>query len=153
MNDISDSFWDDCPNFWAIRPDSLPQVLQRIDRIQGDVYTYQARKWLVANEIEFIEIGFDTREDGEYVARKDPRVALPMDKAILHLDGIAYLAPEITLFYKSSKASMESAYAKPRTIADFKAIMPLLSDEQKKWLMDSINMTYPDGYGWLDGLL
>jgi len=153
VEDIMDSFWDDCPNFWAIQPACLPQVLQKINRIQGEVYTYQVRKWLVENEIEFIEIGFDTREGKDYVARKDPRVALPMDKAILHLDGIPYLAPEVTLFYKSDKYSSESAYAKPRTIADFEAIMPLLSVEQKNWLTDAIKITYSDGYGWLDGIL
>jgi len=153
VDDITDSFWDDCPNFWAIKPNCLPQVLQKINRIQGEVYTYQARKWLVENEIEFIEIGFDTKEGNEYIAQKEPRIALPMDKAILFCDDIPYLAPEMTLFYKSGKGSMESAYAKPRTIADFKAIIPMLSDESKKWLLDAIDATYPDGYGWLEGLL
>jgi len=153
VDDITDSFWDDCPNFWAIRPNCLPQVLQKIDRIQGEVYTYQVRKWLVENEIEFIEIGFDTRESSEYVAMKEPRIALPMDRAILYRGCIPYLAPEVTLFYKSGKGSMESAYAKPRTIADFKAIMPMLSDENRKWLLEAIDLAYPDGYEWLDGLL
>jgi len=153
VEDITDAFWDDCPNYWAIKPDNLPQVLQKINRIQGEVYTYQVRKWLVDNEIEFIELGFDNREGDEYVASPNPRVALPMDKAILYRDGIPYLAPEVTLFYKSGKASMESAYAKPRTIADFKAIMPLLPNDRKKWLLDAIEVTYPDGYEWLEGLL
>jgi len=153
VDDITDSFWDDCPNFWAIKPDNLPQVLQKINRIQGEVYTYQTRKWLVENEIEFIELGFDKREGTEYVAQKSPRVALPMDKAILYRDGIPYLAPEVTLFYKSGKVSMENAYAKPRTIADFKAVMPMLSEESKNWLLDAIAATYPDGYEWLDGLI
>jgi len=153
VEDIADSFWDDCPNFWAIKPSCLPQVLQKINRIQGEVYTYQARKWLVKNEIEFIELGFDKRKDGEYVARENPKVALPIDKAILYRDGIPYLAPEVTLFYKSDKGSMESAYAKPRTEADYKAIMPMLSEESKQWLMNAINVTYPDGYEWLKELL
>jgi len=153
VNDITDSFWKDCPNFWAIKPSCLPQVLQKIDRIQGEVYTYQARKWLVENEIEFIEIGFDTKEDDEYVAMKEPRIVRPIDKAILYREDIPYLAPEITLFYKSSKVSMESAYAKPRTEADFKAIMPLLTEESKEWLINAIETAHPDGYDWLNGLL
>jgi len=153
VNDLTDSFWDDCPNFWAIKPDCLPQVLQKIDRIQGDVYTYQTRKWHVQDEIEFIEIGFDTRENGEYIARANPKIALPMDNAIMFRNGIPYLAPEVTLLYKTGKASMESAYARPRTEADFAAIMPLLSAAQKDWLLKAINTAYPDGYEWLDGLL
>jgi len=153
VDDITDSFWDNCPNFWAIKPSNLPQVLQKINRIQGEVYTYQARKWLVEDEIEFIELGFDKREGGEYVAQENPRVALPMDKAILYRDGIPYLAPEVTLFYKSGKGSMESAYAKPRTIADFKEVMPILPADRKKWLLTAIDATYPDGYSWLDDLI
>jgi len=152
VEDIADSFWDDCPNFWAIKPNSLPQVLQKINRIQGEVYTYQTRKWLVENEIEFIEIGFDTKEGGEYVAMKEPRVALPMERAIQSLGGISYLAPEVTLFYKSYKGSMESAYAKPRTIADFKAVMPMLSSEQKDWLMNAIKTAHGEETPWLDEL-
>jgi len=76
-----------------------------------------------------------------------------MDKAILYRDGIPYLAPEIILLYKSGKGSMQGAYAKPRTEIDFKAIMPLLSEESRKWLLDAINVANPDGYEWLDGLL
>jgi len=153
VDDIADSFWDDCPNFWAIKPNCLPQVLQKINRIQGEVYTYQTRKWLVENEIEFIELGFDKREGGEYVAQENPRVALPMDKAILYRDGIPYLAPEVILFYKSDKYSSESPYAKPRTEADFKAVMPMLPEESKKWLLEAIDAAYPDGHGWLDDLI
>jgi len=152
VHDIADAFWDDCGNYWAIKPDCLPKVLQKIDRIPGDVYTYQTRKWLV-QEIEFIELGMDKRENGEYVAQENPRISLPMEKAILYRDGIPYLAPEVTLFYKSDKASSTNPYPKPRTEADYKAIMPMLCDERKQWLLDAIKKTYPDGYEWLDGLL
>ncbi|MCL2619920.1 MAG: hypothetical protein FWD97_03160 [Defluviitaleaceae bacterium] len=153
VNDITDGFWDNCKNFWAIKPDCLPKVLQKIDRLQGDVYTYQTRKWLVQDDIEFIELEFDTKEGENYVASENPRITRPMDKAILYHNGIPYLAPEIILFYKSDKYSSESAYAKPRTDADFKAVMPILSEESRKWLLDAIDTKYPDGCIWLDGLL
>jgi len=156
INDILDNFWDDLPNVWSVKHGGSPEMF-KLERLLGDgridVYSYkQPSEWHV-KELNFIELGFDKREDGDYVAQENPRVALPMDKAILYRDGIPYLAPEITLFYKSGKSSMEGAYAKPRTIADYKAIMPMLSDRSKKWLLDSIDATYPDGYGWLDGLL
>ena len=153
VNDISNRFWNECKNFWAIKPDCLPNVLQKISRLQGEVYTYQTRKWLVQDNIEFIELAFDTKEGGEYIVRENPRITRPLNKAILHYSGIPYLAPEIILFYKSDKYSSESAYAKPRTEADFKAIMPLLPEESKAWLLSAINATYPGGHKWLDGLL
>jgi len=153
IEDITDSFWDNCANFWAIKPGCLPRVLQKIDRLQGEVYTYQTRKWLVQDNIEFIELAFDVREGGDYVAQENPRIARPLDKAILCRDGIPYLAPEIILFYKSDKYSSENSYAKPRTEIDFKAIMPMLTEESKMWLLNAINTAYPNGYGWMEGLL
>jgi len=156
VEDINDSFWDACGGVWAIAPGCLHNVLEKIDRLQDckhEVYTYKSRKWLVQDEIEFIELAFDTKEGNDYVALATPRIARPLEKAILHCNGIPYLAPEIVLCYKSGKGSMESAYAKPRTEADFKAIMPLLSDESKKWLLDAIDVTYPNGHEWLEGLL
>ena len=150
--DITDGFWDGCTNYWAIKPEYLPQVLQKIDRLPGEVYTYQARKWLVQREIEFIELELDSRNQGDYIARENPRVARPLAKAILYRDGIPYLAPEVILFFKTDRYSSESAYAKPRTEADFKALMPVLSEESKQWLLGAIAMTYPEGHAWLDWL-
>jgi hypothetical protein len=42
---------------------------------------------------------------------------------------------------------------RPKTESDFKAIMPLLSDESKQWLLDAVDKAYPDGHEWLEGLL
>jgi len=153
VDDIADAFWDDCENVWAIKPSCLPDVLQKIDRLQGEIYTYQSRKWLVEEDIEFIELAFDTKENSDYVAQESPRIARPLDKAILYCEDIPYLAPEIILFYKSDKYSSENAYAKPRTEIDFGAILPMLSEESKKWLLNAIDAAYPDGHGWLDNLL
>ncbi|MCL2398362.1 MAG: hypothetical protein FWC91_01295 [Defluviitaleaceae bacterium] len=151
ISNITDNFWDDCINMWTIKPNCLPEMY-KFDRLQGDIYSYKPHKWHVQN-FEFIELEFDTREGNDYVVRENPRITRPLDKAILYRDGIPYLAPEIILFYKSDKYSSESPYAKPRTESDFKAIMPILPEESKKWLLDAIDATYPDGYEWLDGLL
>ena len=62
----------------------------------------------------------------------NPRITRSLDKAILYRDGIPYLAPEIILFYKSDKYSSENPYAKPKTEADFKAAIPLISNESKE---------------------
>ena len=153
IDDIANNYWDDCKNIWAVKADCLPAVLDKIDRIPGEVYTYQSRKWLVQDKLEFIELEFDARDDSNYIAREDPKIARVLDKAILHRDGIPYLAPEIILFYKSDKFSVENAYAKPKTESDFKTIMPMLPTESKQWLLDAIAKTYPDGYVWLDELL
>ena len=153
IDNITDSYWDDCKNIWAIKPGCLPDVLYKLDRLQGEVYTYQSRKWLVQDNLEFIELELDTIDGSNYVAKENPQITRPLDNAILHCSGIPYLAPEIILFYKSDKYSSENPYAKPRTETDFKAIMPLLPTESRKWLLDAINTAYPDGYEWLEELL
>jgi len=178
INDITDSFWGDCRNIWTVKPGSIPEMykLHRLQRSCSvsqtartcnladcssklsacqsnlEVYSYkQPSEWHVKS-LDFIEFAFDVREENEYVAMENPRIARSLDKAILYHDGIPYLAPEIILYYKSGKYSSENAYAKPRTEIDFKAIMPILPEESKKWLLDAIDATYPGGYGWLEWL-
>jgi len=156
IDDITNSYWNDCQNVWAIKPECLPDVLHKLDRLQGlqgDIYTYQNRKWLVQDEIEFIELAFDGREGDDFVVQENPKITRAMDKAILYHDGIPYLAPEIILFYKTDRFSSEHPVVKIKTEKDFNTLMPTLSDESKKWLLDSIDKAYPDGYEWLDWLL
>jgi len=155
IDNFADSYWDDCKNVWAVKPGQLPNVLHKLDRLRahGDVYTYQTRKWLVEDVIEFIEFEFDAREDGDFVLRENPKITRPLDKAILHYQGIPYLAPEIILYYKSNKFSCEHPNVRPKTQGDFDAIMPMLSPDSKKWLLDAIDTTYPDGHSWLDGII
>jgi len=151
IKDITDSLWDDCKNVWAIKPHCLPEMY-KLDRLQGEVYSYKPCEWRV-QDLEFIELEIDAREGNDFVLKENIRITRQLDKAILYRDGIPYLAPEIVLFYKSDLFSSTHPYVKPKTKHDFKAIMPLLSDERRKWLLDAIHAAYPDGYGWLDGLL
>jgi len=155
IDDITNSYWDDCRNMWAIKPDSLPNVLHKLDRIKGpgDMYTYQTRKWLVQDTLEFIELEFDIRDGNNYVAKENPQITRPMDKAILHKDGVPYLAPEIILFFKTDKLSWQHPNIRPKTEGDFNTIMPLLSDESKQWLRDAVDTAYPDGHEWIEGVL
>ena len=153
IDDIADSYWSDCKNMWAVKPECLQDVLHKLDRMQGErgeVYTYQTRKWLVQDEIEFIELEIDSREGSDFVVQENPKIVRSLDKAILHRDDIPYLVPEIILFYKSDKHSFEHPNVKPKTQADFEAIMPLLSDESKAWLADAVEKAYPDGHEWLN---
>jgi len=155
IEDITDSYWNDCKNMWAVKDGCLPQVLRKVDRVQGDmgdVYTYQTRKWLVQDEIEFIEFEFDAKMNDDFVVQEKPLITRPLVQAILYRDDIPYLAPEIILFYKTDKFSSEHPNVRPKTESDFKAIMPLLSDESKAWLMNAIKTAYPDGHEWLDWL-
>ena len=151
VEDIAHSYWDDCINFWAIKPNCFPEMY-KLPRLGGEVYSYKAGKFLVEN-LEFIELEVDTRENGEYVARDNPRIALPMEKAILYREGIPYLAPEVVLFYKSDRFSFETPSVRPKTLQDFETILPMLPAESKVWLQEAITKAYPDGCPWLEGII
>ena len=80
-----------------------------------------------------------------WVFRRDPRIRLPRKDVIAVTDdGIPYARPEIALLYKSKSA-------RPKDDADFAAALPLLGDEQRTWLAQSIALVDPRHH-WLQPL-
>lgn len=151
IEDPANSKWDECENVWAVKPGSFAEMYP-VERLNGAVYSYKINEPRLQS-FDFIEIAFDTREGNDFVLQDNPKITLPLSKAILHKGGVPYLAPEAVMFFKADEFSSKHPYLKPKTDADFKAIMPLLSGESRKWLLDAIDKAYPDGYGWLEGLI
>ncbi|MCL2839552.1 MAG: hypothetical protein FWE05_02175 [Defluviitaleaceae bacterium] len=149
--DENDSKLDDIRIIWAIKGDCQFALKPREGAI--DFYGFE----ILSNtqtDFSFIEIVLDEKNSHHFLLGKDKRILRKLDKAILFNDcGVPYMAPEVVLFLKSSKAYTTHEIHANKTPADFKAIMPLLSTESKAWLINAINATYPDGYEWLDGLL
>ena len=154
VDNPDDKEWAACKNFWAIKPGSYLEMYE-IERLPG-VYSYKRNETsgeTAIQRFDFIELEIDARINDEYIVRDEPKISRKMDKAVLYKDDVPYLAPEIILFLKADKASMEHPVVKIKTEKDFKAIMPLLDAEQKEWLINAIETAYPEGYAWLDGLL
>jgi hypothetical protein len=147
IDDSADSKWDECENFWAVKPSSFAEMYP-IKRLEG-VYSYKIHEPRLQG-FDFIELAFDGLEDGDFVLQENPKITLPVERAILYKDGIPYLAPEAVMFYKTDELSSTHPYLKPKTESDFKTIMPLLSTESKKWLFDAIATCYPEGADWLN---
>jgi hypothetical protein len=82
--------------------------------------------------------------DGNWVFRRDARVLLPLGRAIQSRDDVPYLAPEITLLYKSNDLSQKNA-------ADLDAALALMSGEQVRWLRSAIARGNRD-HPWLKRL-
>jgi hypothetical protein len=79
-----------------------------------------------------IEILLNEREEPNWVYRRNEKIRLVEEKAILHSEeGIPYLCPEIVLLYKTKDM-------REKDIADLKNAFGKMSEYQKKWLMDSI---------------
>ena len=149
INDTSDKRLDEVGALWSVKPGSFAEMIKTEDT--KDSYTYYIHEPRLQG-FDFIELAFDTQKNNKFVWEENPSIALELDKAILYKDGVPYMAPELVLFLKSPPFYTTNDYQKPKTAADFKAIIPLLSDESKKWLIDALETAYPDGYKWLDGL-
>ena len=142
---------DDIRNIWAMKKGS--HLNPKLREGEDDLYDFEI---LSKEQVDFnfIEMVLDNKENGGFVCNKSKTVVRELDKTILYTDcGVPYLAPEIILFLKSSKTYTTHEWHKGKTPGDFKAVMPLLPDESKKWLINALNAEYPDGYEWLEDIL
>jgi Aminoglycoside-2''-adenylyltransferase len=86
------------------------------------------------------------QSDGEFwVFRRDARIRCPVSSAIRrNPEGIAYLAPEIQLLYKSRAT-------RARDHADFHHVVPHLDHAARTWLRESLMSTNPE-HRWISVL-
>ncbi|MFG2578751.1 nucleotidyltransferase domain-containing protein [Streptomyces malaysiensis] len=83
-----------------------------------------------------IQVMLDESHGQAWVSRRDSRVRRPLSTlGMISADGIPFLVPEIQLYYKA-----ESPRAKDEE--DFDAVLPSLTDRQRRWLMDAVTKTY-----------
>ena len=149
-----DEQWKGCKNFWAKKPTAYLEMYE-LARHPG-TYSYRLNPDAAVNYVDafdFVEIEIDEKIEDEYVVKNEPKIAKNLNKAVLFRVDVPYLAPEIILYLKSDQRSIEHPSTKQKNIADFKNIYPLLCDEQKSWLADALEITYPNGYPWLSGLV
>lgn len=87
----------------------------------------------------------DEAANGDWMSRRDPGIRRPLATIGRTTgDGIAYLAPEIQLFYKAHNR-------RPKDEIDFTAVMPFLTPAQRQWLDDAIARTVGE-HPWRDRL-
>jgi hypothetical protein len=78
-------------------------------------------------------------EDGApraWVYKRDPRLTLPWDRAVLDVDGIPTGAPEVQLVWKALRP-------RPEDDIDKDAVLPTLSDEARGWYERAILSIHP----------
>ena len=90
------------------------------------------------------QLMFDHHEGNEWVYRRDPRVRRPLSSITWHRDGVAYLAPEVQLLYKSRAPRL-------RDTLDFETVWPRLNGEQREWLRSTL-LTTDATNPWLEAL-
>ncbi|MCL2619923.1 MAG: hypothetical protein FWD97_03175 [Defluviitaleaceae bacterium] len=146
VEDSVDAKWDDCENFVAILPDSYATA-HFVER--AGVYTLAFGEQKFA-KLDFIKISFRKRQGENFM---DGEKTLNMDKAILYAGDVPYMAPEFMLYLRTPEFCSWHPLQKSKTEADFNTIIPLLSAEQKEWLLDAIKTVYPNNAPWLGDLL
>jgi hypothetical protein len=80
-----------------------------------------------------------------WVWRRDPRLRRPGSEVVaLTAEGIPYQQPEIALLYKAK-------HVREKDKADFEGVLPLLSSDQREWLVHALELIHP-GHRWLSAL-
>ncbi|MER8003174.1 amino acid transporter [Streptomyces sp. NPDC095613] len=83
-----------------------------------------------------VQIMIDESLGQEWVSRRDPRVRRPISTlGMVSADGVPFLAPDVQLYYKAKAP-------RPKDEEDFGAALPVLTDQQRRWLVDAISKTY-----------
>lgn len=76
-------------------------------------------------------------DDDAWVYRRDPTLRRPWDEAVLHRDGVRFLAPELQLLFKSTNV-------RPKDTVDAQVVIPRLDAPRRAFLHDRL----PDDHPW-----
>lgn len=99
--------------------------------------------WPDGTHLEFL-LNESDPESREWVFRRDHRIRRALTAAFNNTRGVPYLAPELVLLYKSKAPS-------PKDEADFDAVRPRLSGEQRAWLVQALAICAPSHH-WATNL-
>lgn len=69
----------------------------------------------------------------------------PREDMIAVYNGLPCIHIEVQLMFKARGR-------RPKDELDFRAAVPLMNAESKRWLRDSLRLLHPDGYPWLETL-
>jgi hypothetical protein len=82
---------------------------------------------------------------GNWVCRRDPRIALPYSEAVERsVDNVPYLRPEIVLLFKAKAA-------RDKDTRDLETVLPHLSSRRRALLLAWLDRVHP-GHAWAQRL-
>lgn len=83
-----------------------------------------------------LQVNVEDGTDAAWVYRRDPRLQLPWDRAVLEVDGIPTGAAEVQLVWKALRP-------RPQDDIDKDAVLPELSEEARAWFERAILSIHP----------
>jgi hypothetical protein len=120
--------------WWAAEPSGTLRRWLAGQLLPADVHDIWCRPG--DDEPWRIQVMLDESDGADWVSRRDRRIRRPIASlGCVSPGGIPYLCPEIQLFYKAKRP-------RPKDEADFTAVLPLLTGDQRRWLHDAIVQAY-----------
>lgn len=117
---------------WAVRDDELVPFakVSSEDEVQPVlVLDVEAQRWV-------LQVNVEDGAPRAWVYKRDPRLNLTWDRAVLDIDGIPTGAPEVQLVWKALRP-------RPEDETDKDAIVPKLTDEARAWYERCILSIHP----------
>ncbi|CAL4858438.1 hypothetical protein [Microbacterium sp. MM2322] len=105
--------------------DAVPDADLQPLRIRDD----RAGTWV-------LQVNVEDGTEKVWMYRRDPRLQLPWDRAVLDVGGIPTGAPEVQLTWKALRP-------RPEDDADKAAALPALSDDARAWFERAILTVHP----------
>ncbi|MBT1621885.1 hypothetical protein KK101_04215 [Curtobacterium flaccumfaciens pv. oortii] len=87
-----------------------------------------------------LQINREAGDSERWLYRRVPAVQRPWSAAVLDVEGLRVVAPEVQLLWKSADPSAKDE-------SDRAAVTPLLDDEARQWLHEAITRAHP-GSRW-----
>lgn len=127
-------------NIFCVLPDCELVTLQAQAERDMFLMDFSHQGLSALNYVEFL---FNRQENGDLVYARNPAIRLSLTRALLRRDNLPFLAPEMTLLYKSTDTAREV------NLQDLRSALPRMDEEQRQWLRQALVTAYPDGHPWL----
>lgn len=83
-----------------------------------------------------LQVNVEDGSDAVWMYKRDPRLQLPWERAVLDVGGVPTGAPEVQLVWKALRP-------RPEDDLDKDAVLPALSDEARAWYERTILRVHP----------
>ena len=140
-------------NIWCVRSNNKNYKFTEHEKNMYSVEFNSSEQ----TELDYIELLFNTRDGEDFLFARNNNIKIKLDKAVIKINDIPCLAPELVLLYKSGiivadikSMSSEDIRAVSDYQLDFENASPKLNKEQLLWLKNSLTAVYPNGHKWLE---
>lgn len=131
-------------NLFCFSSDNTNCHLVSIDRANNYRFTFVPT---TQNDFNYVEFLFNQRDRNSFVYHWNNSITRTLDKAILEVDGVPILGPELVLLYKSTYEDAtddESDHSR-----DFQVTLPFLNTEQRNWLKTALEIELSKNHPWV----